>query len=295
MVTDDLVPHLRGADAAVHLAWLIQPSRQPEVMHRVNVLGSRRVFQAVLDAAVPILVHASSVGTYSAGSKHRLVDESWPRDGIPTSAYSRDKAQVEAILDTLEAEHPQLRIVRLRPALIFQRRAASEVTRYFLGRFVPARLVRPGVLPVLPLPAGLATQGVHVDDVAAAYLAALLNDDARGAYNIAAQPVLDGLRLGALFGSRPVGVPPWLVRGLVELTWRMRLQPTDPGWVDLAMRSPLMAVDRAGTELGWSAQRAATDALRELVDGIRDHAGDATPALASLPSLPLRLVGIERR
>jgi len=136
---------------------------------------------------------------------------------------------------------------------------------------------------------------VHVDDVATAYYAAITDDDARGAFNIAADPVLDGVRLGALFGARVVDVPVGGVRALVEATWRLRIQPTDPGWLDLAMSCPLLVVDRAATVLGWRATRTATDALTELLDGMRGHAGGTTPPLAALPALPLRLVGIDRR
>ncbi|MFL6140017.1 MAG: NAD-dependent epimerase/dehydratase family protein [Frankiaceae bacterium] len=294
VVTDDLTPHLHGADALVHLAWLIQPSHRPDVLQRVNVAGSRRTFRAAIEAAVPTIVHASSVGTYSAGPKDRPVDEAWPRDGVPTSEYSRDKAQVEAILDALEADHPQARVVRLRPGLIFQRAAGSEIVRYFMGRFVPARLLRPGLLPVLPLPRGLAFQAVHVDDVAAAYHAAIVNEDARGAYNVAAGPVLDAERLGAVLGARPLPLPPPLVRAVAELSWRLHLQPTEPGWLDLAMSAPVMDCGRAAAELSWQPRHDSMDALRELLAGIQEHAGGGTPVLARLPSLPRRLTGADR-
>lgn len=99
----------------VHLAWLIQPSRDRGTTQAVNVEGSRRVFDAAATAGVPRLVHASSVGAYSPGPKDRQVDESWPTDGIPTSFYSRDKAAVERVLDGYEARHPEMAIVRVRP------------------------------------------------------------------------------------------------------------------------------------------------------------------------------------
>jgi nucleoside-diphosphate-sugar epimerase len=40
------------ADAAVHLAWLIQPSRDEPTLRSVNVDGSRRVFDAVAQTGV---------------------------------------------------------------------------------------------------------------------------------------------------------------------------------------------------------------------------------------------------
>src|SRR4029453_1691856 len=120
-----------------------------------NVDGSRRVFEAAARAGVDVLVHASSIGVYSPGPKDRRGDEAWPKDGGPPSFYSRHKAEAERLLDELEGE---LRIVRLRPALIFKREAASEIRRLFAGPFLPSKLVRPSLLPVLPLPSGLVVQ-----------------------------------------------------------------------------------------------------------------------------------------
>src|SRR4051794_35964128 len=82
---DDLVPILDGADAVIHLAWLIQPSRDSAELQRVNVEGSRKVFEAAAQARVGALVYASSIGVYSPGPKDDPVDESWPRDGVRTS------------------------------------------------------------------------------------------------------------------------------------------------------------------------------------------------------------------
>ena len=106
VAVSSLEPLFRGADAVVHLAWLIQPGRDREQTRRVNVAGSERVFQAVARAGVQALVYASSVGTYAPGPKDRRVDETWPVTGVETSFYSRDKAAVEALLDRFEARAP---------------------------------------------------------------------------------------------------------------------------------------------------------------------------------------------
>src|SRR4051812_32207128 len=147
---DDLAALFAGADVVIHLAWLIQPSRDERVTHTVNVEGSARVFEAAADAGVGALVYASSVGAYSPGPKNRLVDESWPTEGIPTSFYARHKAAVERILDAFAAAHPDVRVVRLRPGLIFQREAASEIRRLFAGPLLPSPLVRRGLVPLVP-------------------------------------------------------------------------------------------------------------------------------------------------
>src|SRR6201996_6211300 len=140
--TSHLEPLFSGADAVVHLAWLIQPGRDESVTRSVNVEGSRRVFAAAAAAGVPSLIYASSVGAYSRGPKDRLVDESWPTNGIPTSFYSRHKAAVGRDLDAFERDHPAWRVVRLRPGLIFKREAATEIRRLFIGPLLPGPILR---------------------------------------------------------------------------------------------------------------------------------------------------------
>jgi UDP-glucose 4-epimerase len=278
VVRDPLEPVLVGADAVVHLAWLIQPSRDREKTRAVNVDGSRRVMEAVASANVPALVYASSVGAYSRGPKDRLVGETWPTGGVPSSFYSRDKAEVERLLDVFEREHPAVRVVRLRPGLIFQRGAGSEIRRLFAGPFLPSPLVAPKWIPVVPRHPRLRFQAVHADDVADAYRRAIVGD-ARGAFNVAAEPILDGEALGRLLDARPVSVPAPLLRGGAAAAFHLRLTPTPPGWVDMALAVPLMDTARARDVLGWSPRRDAGDALLELLEGIRTEAGAPTPTL----------------
>jgi nucleoside-diphosphate-sugar epimerase len=296
--TSDLTAIFDGADAVVHLAWLIQPGRDEAVTHAVNVTGSRRVFDAVVAARVPSLVYASSVGAYAPGPKDRLVDESWPTDGIASSFYSRHKATVEGELDVLGRSHPGLRIVRLRPGLIFKREAATEIRRLFAGPLLPGALLRSRLAPVSPSIVGLRFQAVHSDDVAEAYRAAVISDR-DGPFNIAADPVIGSAELAELLDARPVRIAPGLVRAAAAVTYRLRLQPAEPGWVDMALSVPLMSTERARRELDWSPRRSALDALRELADGMRSGADDATAPLARGTTGPARirefLTGLGRR
>jgi UDP-glucose 4-epimerase len=289
VVDAPLAELFRGADAVIHLAWLIQPSRDESVTYAVNVEGSRRVFEAAAEAGAKTLVYASSVGAYSPGPKDRAVDESWPTEGIPSSFYARHKAATERALDAIEAAHPALRVVRLRPALIFKREAASGIRRLFAGPLLPSPLVRPDLIPVLPLPAGLRVQAVHADDVAEAYRLAATDDRARGAYNVAADPVLDAATLGRALGARPVTVPVRAVRAAADLSWRVRLQPTPAGWLDMGMAVPLMDSGRIRRELGWAPRTTADAALLELMDGMRRRAGAPTPPLAPDTGGPARV------
>nr|WP_296068450.1 NAD-dependent epimerase/dehydratase family protein [uncultured Actinoplanes sp.] len=282
-----------GADAVVHLGWQIQPSHDRRRLYRTNVLGSRSIARAVLRTGVPTLIFASSVGVYSPGPKRTFVREDHPRAGVIESSYSRHKALVERMLDGVEEQHPTLRVVRLRPGLIFQRVAGTEISRYFAGPLLPARLLRLGRIPVVPSHPRLRLQAVHADDVAEAYRLAL-RSRAHGAFNIAADPVLDAKVAAETFHGVPVRVPASALEAAAALSWWTRLQPVDRGWVRLALQAPLMNCDRAATELGWRPARDSVSALRELVAGMGDRAHTDAPALTDDPALPGRLGGLLR-
>ena len=275
---EPLTEWFSGADAVVHLAWQIQPSHRRAQLRRTNLTGTRHTVDAIVRAGVRSLVYASSVGTYMPGPKDLGVDEDWPTAGVPRSGYSVDKAAVELMLDGVEREHPSLRVVRLRKALIFQRDAGAEISRYFLGPVAPFVLRRIGRVLIIPTNKRLRTQALHADDAAEAYLRAL-RADVRGAFNLAAEPVLDGPMFAKLTGGWTVPLPLGLLRMLVNTTWRARIQPTDPGWFNLLVSLPLMDCSRAERELGWRPRRDAREALRELLAGVAAEAGTSGPAL----------------
>jgi len=269
-----------GADAVIHLAWAMQPSHDEKRMWQTNVRGTANVLAAAAEAGVKQLVVASSVGAYSVGPKRRRVPESWPTGGVPTSSYARHKAINERAMDAFELDHPDILISRLRPGLVFQRAAGSEIARLFLGRLVPVGLLRTARPRVLPLPTGFVVQAVHADDLANAYWLAV-ERRASGAFNIAAEPVLTPPLIATAFGAdRTVPFRAHVLRLIMEVTWRAGIQPTEPGWLDIATAVPVMSTERARRELGWSPSITATDALAEVVDGMA--AGDGAPGSAPL-------------
>ncbi|WP_137991057.1 NAD-dependent epimerase/dehydratase family protein [Streptomyces vilmorinianum] len=275
-----LAQYIEDADAVVHLAWRFQPTHDPVETWRSNVLGALRVFDAVAAARVPILVCASSVGAYSPGPGNgAAVSESWPTHGWPGAAYTREKAYLERVLDTFERDHPQTRVVRMRPCFLFKEESASEQRRIFAGRFFPGALMRPELLPLVPELAGLRFQALHTDDAADAYRRALVRD-VRGAFNLAAEPVIDTPALSSLLGARPVKVPTGAVRGVLSAAWKLHLAPASPDLLDAVLRIPLLSTERARRELDWEPSMTSLEALGAFLRGVRAGSGDDTAPLA---------------
>jgi len=273
----DLHTLFAGADAVVHLAWAFQPTHDPQATWAVNVRGTERVLAAAAAAGVSAVVHASSVGAYRAAVSDVPVDESWPTDALPTAAYGREKSYVERMLDRFEVEHPDVRVVRLRPAFLFKRAAADAQRRIFAGPFVPGALLRVPI-PVVPLPSGLRFQALHTDDAADAVRRALVRP-VRGPFNLAAGPVIDPATIAELLGGRPLEVPRPVVRAAVAAAWHARVLPASPQLVDLFLGLPLLDPTRAEAVLGWWPRHTSVEALGELVEGMR-HGG-------SFPTAPL--------
>jgi nucleoside-diphosphate-sugar epimerase len=278
---DDLVELFRSADAVVHLVWVVQPNHDQAALQRVNVGGSLRVLDAVARAGVRVLVCESAFGAYSGGAGDVPVDESWPTHGIAGSWYSRQKAYLERALDGFELAHPGVRVVRFRSALVLKREAGAQAHRLYGGPLLPRSLLRPSAVPVVAGVPGVRVQAVHSADVGDAYRRALVSD-VRGAFNLAAGPVLDARSVAAALDAATVPVPARLLRAGVALSWHLRLQPTSPDWVDLLREPPLLDASRARRELAWSPATTATGALVEFLEGVADGAGAPTPPLAPL-------------
>ncbi|WP_410663416.1 NAD-dependent epimerase/dehydratase family protein [Amycolatopsis sp. lyj-84] len=267
---------VQGADAVVHLAWAISPGRDEPPMWRTNDHGTRNVLAAVA-AGVPRLVVLSSVAAYGPAPRWSKVTEDWPCDGIATSAYSRGKAALESLLDRFEENHPDIKMARLRPCAILQRRAAGEFERWLLGPAVPAGIVGGRWLPI-PLWTDLRAQAVHSADVAEA-IRLVLASRFTGAVNLAAPEVLGADALAGLLGGIRVPAPRSVVRLAAFAAWRTGALPLHPGWLDLADNAPLVDTTLAETALGWKPRHDAASVIAELVAGLRSGEGAASPPL----------------
>ncbi|RKN05733.1 NAD-dependent epimerase/dehydratase family protein [Streptomyces radicis] len=268
----DLAGLFAGADAVVHLASLSPPARDPAATWRTNVIGSDRVFEAAAAAGVPALVHASSVMAYAPGPKDRAVDERWPTHGWPAAAYPREKAYAERLLDAFERRHPEVRVARVRPAIALHGAGAHGQRRRFAGPLAPRRLP-PGPLRVLPDVPGLRFQTVHTDDAADAFRRAALDQGARGAFNVAADPPVDAALLAELTGARRVRVPARAARAALAAAFALRLVPTSAHTLDSVRTLPLMDTARARRVLGWAPRHSARAAVAALVEELGEELG----------------------
>ena len=80
----------------VHLAFIIFGDH--EQAHRVNLEGSRNVFEAVAAAGARRLVYTSSVAAYGFEGDRGWLTEEMPASGSDRFYYSAHKAELEGVL-----------------------------------------------------------------------------------------------------------------------------------------------------------------------------------------------------
>lgn len=280
-----------GTDVVIHLAWGFQPSHRPTYLRATGVDGTRAVVRAAAECGVPHLVHVSSSAVYSPGSYGRPVEESWPRRGIAASAYSQDKVAAEQFLDAHVRTGSPPSVTVLRPGLIGQYAAGNQLLRYVFPDWLPHRALR--VVRLVAIDERLCIPAVRSDDVADAIARALEQRRSR-AYNIASDVPARGRDIVVGLHAVGVHVPATALRAAAQTTWRMHLQPVDGGWIDLAYATPLVDCSRIRADLGWTPHHDGPDVVRELVRGMRDRAGTASPVLEE-QSVVERLTAALRR
>lgn len=276
-VLDEVMP---GADAVVHLAWMIQPLRQGDRLHRTNHKGTAAVLEAARRARVPHVVHTSSIAAYAPAGR-QPVDESWPTTGVPGSVYAAGKVEAEETLRRFAAENPGTVVSVIRPTLVAQTATSASLLALFFDPVVPQwllRLIQRGKVPLLPLPAGMRVQLVHADDVGDA-VARILRQRAPGAFNLAAEVITEH-DLARMAGARAVPMPAEVMRAGVALLWRLRAIGMSPGWFDVGTKSPVVDTSRARAELGWQPRVGSVAAAREQLDGMAEAATAPSPALS---------------
>lgn len=275
---------LAGADVVVHLAWAIQPGVAEQSLHRTNIIGTRQLLDLMAAAGVPQLVYVSSVAAYAPAPRWHRVDEGQPCTGVPGSAYSQDKARLERVVRAFVERNPAVTVAGARPSAILQREAGAQFARRILSPLLPPTLVGRAVLP-MPLWRSLRAQVVHADDVAQA-LWSMVTLHARGAFNLAAEPVLSAADLAQELGGYLLPVPRSLLSAAALATWRIGIQPLHPGWIMMADRVPLLDTARARGELGWRPEYDGHAALSDMVAGIQEGRGAGSEPMAPWEARP---------
>jgi UDP-glucose 4-epimerase len=264
------------ADVVVHLAFLILGSL--EETRRINLQGSRNVFEAAVAAGAKRLVYASSVAAYGFhGDNPPWLTEDLPPRGTNRHYYSAQKARLESVLaETVDGTDTAAYVFR--PCIVAGPDALmllENIPYVQLSDRMPRPVRRalqlmPALKPVLPDP-GVPFQLVHHDDVATALRAAVLGRGSPGIYNLAGRGELAMSDLANELGWYSVPMPGIAVDAAAGLVARLPFVPAEAQWIE-AVRTPvLMDTSKARRELRWRPRHDAQETLRAMVAAARSQ------------------------
>lgn len=262
------------ADVVVHLAFMIMGGAKES--RRVNLTGSRNVFDAAAATGVKRLVYASSVAAYGFHRENpQPLTEEVPARGTAAHYYSAQKAEVEEVLkDTLHGSATDAYVFR--PCIVAGPDAPllidslpyTQISGRLPGPVLSLLDGVPILRPVLPDP-GVPFQLVHHDDVATAMRAGVLGRGEPGIYNLAGPGELSVKVLAEELGWYSIPVPELAVGALAETISRLGFLPAQAQWI-AAFREPvIMSTAKARRELRWRPQHDALHTLRETITATR--------------------------
>ena len=262
------------ADVLVHLAFMIMGNAKQS--RRVNLDGSRYVFEAAVAAGVPRLVYASSVAAYGFWRDAPLpLTEDVPARGTAEHYYSAQKAEVEQVLaDTLHDTRTAAYVFR--PCIVAGPDAPllidslpySQISERLPGPVLSLLDGVPILRPVLPDP-GVPFQLVHHDDVATAIRAGVLGRGEPGIYNLAGPGEMTVKTLAQELGWYSIPVPDLAVDAANQMVSRLGFLPAQAQWI-AAFREPvIMSSAKAHRLLRWRPRHDALETLRETITASR--------------------------
>ncbi len=235
----ELRPHI-----LVHLAFIVDPIRDEELMRRINVDGTRSVLNAASRAGVPQVLVASSGTAYGAWPDNPVpLEEHHPVRPHPSFRYANDKAQVEFLCKSFMEDNPEVITSIIRPCVVYGRLVNNYLSELISMPFVVAA----------PREHNPDLQFVHEDDVIAAIMT-ILEKEGKGAFNLAPPDTITLRETIEIAGRRPLFLPDKVMDLLARTAWHLRLPllKAPASFLDF-MRYPwVLDSSRIREELGYN-------------------------------------------
>ena len=240
-------------EAVVHLAFLLRPDRDESLAAEINVNATGRLLEDCEAASVSHFIYLSSTTVYGAGpERNRPAVEDDPVNPVRGFQYSEHKAAAERLVLNRSQRGAKVRACILRGCVTMAADTENFITQVFGRR-------------VLPIPAGAdpEMQFMHLDDYTAIVETALTKR-ASGIFNIAGNGTMRWRDLVRSAGATGVPLPAPVIRGLTDLTWRLRLQNySNASGLNFIQYPWLASTEKARSELGWQPAHSSKDAVAD--------------------------------
>lgn len=233
--TVDAVIGEHRPEVVVHLASVVTPGKgaDRDVLHRVDVDGTRHVLDACRAHGVRRVVVSSSGAAYGYHADNAVpLTEDAPLRGNVEFAYSDHKRLVEEMLAAERERTPELEQVVLRIGTILGERVDNQITRLWEG-------------PVILRIRGAESPFVLVwDEDVVAVVRAAVTSRATGAFNVAGAGDVTVEEIARRLGKRVLTVPEGLLRMVLRVGHRLGLTEYGPEQTVFLAHRPVLDASR---------------------------------------------------
>ena len=250
-VTTPLDDAFAGAEAVVHLAFVLRQLRDRAEGRRINIGGAESVLRACANADVGRIVLMSSATVYGPRPDNpSALTEDAPLRPPKGFAYAEDKAACEALFGAFAEEHPEACVSILRGCVVMGPNAAN---------FITDALDKPLLIGVCGDDPEM--QFVHEDDLAE-LLVRFATQPHPGVYNVAGSGSVRWREVASLAGKRLARLPAPLAYGLTGLAWRARAQSDAPAvGLDFIRWPWTVSAKKLTAETGYACRHTSREAL----------------------------------
>ena len=252
---------LKGYDAILHLAFIVDPLKDKKEMYSININGSRNVFECAIKAGVKKIVHASSVSAYGAFPDNPIpLTEDFPIRKMKKAFYYHDsKYAVEKIMDELEEKHQNVIFTRIRPHVFL----GKGIENFFKTFFKSDR--------VFGLSSDNLWQFVYVTDVAKLFYLALIKD-APGAYNCGGDNPISIRDMGKELNKKVKNIPHQPTLGILVSLQKLRILKKDlAGWVRISRYPIIVDSSKAKKILGWAPEFDTLGTVKQMIEDLKER------------------------
>jgi UDP-glucose 4-epimerase len=249
-------------DTAVHLAFVLRPTRDRASAQQIDVGGTLNFVRACRQAGVGHILYLSSHTVYGA---HRdnpipLTEDSPPRP-VPDFQYSLDKARTEQILRDFGKSDRNLTSTILRSCPVIGPNAIGSAPTIM---FKPPVMI--GVDRFDP-----PMQFVHEDDLIKV-IETLLAQKRGGVFNVAGRGELRYSEVAGMVGKKLLRLPDGLLKFLIRMSWALHLQSESPvSGLEFVKYPPVVSTDKLTRETGFRFQYSTKEALSSFVSAVRNQ------------------------
>lgn len=245
---------LNGVTVLVHLAFVVNPIHDENLMSDINVNGTMNVFSMAANAGVGQIVYASSMTVYGAhpDNEYPLTEKSPLRANADFSC-SLHKLEIERRIAAWREENPTVTVALLRMAIVMGAGAENFVSRL---------LEAPRVLSV----AGYApsVQLLHQDDAVEA-LCFAVEHNLDGVYNVAADGELSWNEVLEIAGNKDLPLPEFAAFPAVKVAWKLGICGATSGELRFLMHRWVISNEKL-KEAGFAPSHTNREALVEAVE-----------------------------